>query len=163
LNGRRSFAASLIISLTVLIHTVSLLTVSHRSSWLARRLQMHGKPHRVAAMIGVVFGLCTTILVEIWLWAGCFYVAVATSDFTIALYLSTVTFSTVGDGDFVARAEWRLLGALEGVTGFLMIGWSTAFLVVTGTRCRSPLAADQPHREGLSQVLAKTSTARSLR
>jgi ascorbate-specific PTS system EIIC-type component UlaA len=27
--------------------------------------------------------------------------------------------------------EWRLVGALEALVGFLLIGWSTAFMVQT--------------------------------
>ena len=30
--------------------------------------------------------------------------------------------------------EWRLVGALEGLIGFLLIGWSTAFFVTDMNR-----------------------------
>ncbi|MNT82286.1 voltage-gated potassium channel [compost metagenome] len=55
-------------------------------------------------------------------------------SFEIALYFSTVTFSTIGYGDVIPHPEWRLLAGMEGVDGFLLIGWSTAYLVAAGIR-----------------------------
>jgi hypothetical protein len=34
----------------------------------------------------------------------------------------------------VPAQEWRLLASLEGINGFLLIGWSTAYLVAASTR-----------------------------
>jgi hypothetical protein len=55
-------------------------------------------------------------------------------DFATSLYFSTVTFSTLGFGDVVPTERWRLFAAPETVNGFLMIGWSTAYLVAASTR-----------------------------
>ncbi|MNL80149.1 Ion channel [compost metagenome] len=55
-------------------------------------------------------------------------------DFPPALYFSTTTFATVGFGDITADPAWRMLSALQGVNGFLVIGWSTAYLVAAGIR-----------------------------
>ena len=43
-------------------------------------------------------------------------------------------FSTIGYGAIAFDPNWRLLTALEGINGFLMIGWSTAFLIRASTR-----------------------------
>jgi hypothetical protein len=51
-----------------------------------------------------------------------------------ALYFSTVSFSTIGFGDVVLSPEWRMFSSLEGINGFLLIGWSTAYLVAASTR-----------------------------
>ena len=66
---------------------------------------------------------------EIWLYALLYVLLGALGTFEVALYFSTVTYSSVGYGDVLLRQEWRILGAIEGATGILMIGWSTAFLV----------------------------------
>ena len=44
-----------------------------------------------------------------------------------------VTYTTVGYGDLVLPQEWRLVGAVEGLTGILMCGLSTGlfFAVVS--------------------------------
>jgi voltage-gated potassium channel Kch len=44
------------------------------------------------------------------------------------LYFSTTTFTTVGYGDVFLDKEWRLLSAFQSANGFIMFGWSTAFI-----------------------------------
>ena len=58
----------------------------------------------------------------------------ATDNFSDALFLSTAMFSTIGYGEISLDPGWRLLTGLEGITGFLMIGWSTAYLVRASTQ-----------------------------
>ena len=53
----------------------------------------------------------------------------ASQHFEQALYFSTVTYATIGYGDVLLSKNWRILGAIEGATGIIMLGWSTAFLV----------------------------------
>lgn len=45
-----------------------------------------------------------------------------------ALYFSTVTFTTVGFGDIVLAPSIRMLSAIEAANGFLLFGWTTAFI-----------------------------------
>jgi hypothetical protein len=66
-------------------------------------------------------------LVEIALWAAFFAWKGALPDFEISLYFSAVTYATIGYGDVVLPEGWRLLAAMEGLTGILMCGWSAAF------------------------------------
>jgi voltage-gated potassium channel Kch len=44
-----------------------------------------------------------------------------------ALYFSTSTYVTIGYGDVVLPAGQRILGAIEGANGIILISWSTAF------------------------------------
>jgi len=123
-----------LISLTVLIHVLGLIAITRIATSLGRRFKLLRQHHRVGLMIGIVFGLFVIATLEIWLWALSYLVLATAPTFEAALYLSTITYSTVGYGDVVPAHSWRLLAALEGVTGFLMIGWSTAFLVTAGTK-----------------------------
>jgi hypothetical protein len=125
---------TLMIVLTVLVHTFGLIAVTRVMTHATDRFRMHGHRSRVIAMISVVFGLFLVLTVEVWLWAACYWALDALPDFEHALYFSTVAFSTVGFGDVVPAEKWRLLGALEAVNGFLMIGWSTAYLIAASTR-----------------------------
>ena len=50
-------------------------------------------------------------------------------DFEDALYFSTSTYATIGYGDLVLSRSWRIVGAIEGVNGIILLGWSTAFFV----------------------------------
>ena len=128
------FAGTIVISLTVLIHTFGLIAITHAMARLVARFRMHGRRSRVVAMFSVVMGLFAVITAEVWLWAGVYLELGVLPDFETALYFSTITFSTVGYGDVVPAHGWRVLAALEGVNGFLLIGWSTAYLIAAGTR-----------------------------
>jgi hypothetical protein len=48
-------------------------------------------------------------------------------DAESSFYFAGVTYTTVGYGDLLLPKEWRLFGPLEGLTGILMCGLSTAF------------------------------------
>ena len=47
-----------------------------------------------------------------------------------AIYFTFITGLTIGYGDLVLPKEWRLLGPIEGFTGILMFGLSTAFFFI---------------------------------
>ena len=128
------FIGTIVISLTVVIHTFGLIAVTRAMRYMVARFRMHGRRSRVVAMISVVMGLFAIMTTEVWLWAGVFHQLGVLPDFETALYFSTITFSTVGYGDVVPAHDWRVLAALEGVNGFLLIGWSTAYLIAAGTR-----------------------------
>ncbi len=123
------------IAATVLFHTVGLIaltgTMNHIVHWF--RLHRHNFG-RTVTMVTTVLGIFLLHTVEIWMWAALFYFVADVVRFEDALYFSTVTFSTVGYGDILLTPAWRLLGALEGINGFILIGWSTAFLVAASTR-----------------------------
>jgi Ion channel len=46
----------------------------------------------------------------------------------MALYHSAVNYTSLGYGDVVMSAAWRLLGPLETADGMLMFGVSTAMM-----------------------------------
>lgn len=125
---------TLMISLTVAIHTFGLIGVTHAMSWVTDRIRLHGHRSRMLAMNTVVIGVFAVLTAEVWLWAAGFTLIGVVDDFETALYFSTITFSTVGYGDVIPHPEWRMLAALQGVNGFLLIGWSTAYLVAAGIR-----------------------------
>ncbi len=127
-------AGTVVIAMTVIIHTFGLIAVTHAMGRFVGMFRVHGHRSRTMAMIFVVFGLFAVLTVEVWLWAAAHLMLGAFDSFDDALYFSTVTFSTLGYGDLLPHPEWRLFAALEGVNGFLLIGWSTAYLVAAGMR-----------------------------
>lgn len=66
-------------------------------------------------------------LIEITIWALFYVWRDAMPDLPSALYFSAVTYTTTGYGDLVLPENWRLVGAVEALTGILMCGWSTGF------------------------------------
>lgn len=123
-----------IIGLTVLVHTFGLILITKMTAAAISTLRHHGHSSRVASMIVVVIALFGLISIEVWIWALVYFQLGFVKTFETALYFSTVTFSTIGYGDIVPAERWRLLAALEGINGFLLIGWSTAYLVAAGIR-----------------------------
>jgi len=47
-----------------------------------------------------------------------------------AVYLSFVTFTTVGYGDLIANGYMRYLTGVEALTGLILVTWSASFLFV---------------------------------
>jgi voltage-gated potassium channel len=82
---------------------------------------------RFTSIIIVLHGL------QILLWA-CFYRWRCFTSWEFALYFSTGSYSTVGAGDLLLPRTWRILGAVESVTGVLMCGLSVSFIFVLMTR-----------------------------
>jgi hypothetical protein len=73
-------------------------------------------------------------LIEISVWALFFDWRRAMPDLQSAFYFSAVTYTTTGYGDLVLPEEWRLVGAVEALTGILMCGWSTGFFFAIANR-----------------------------
>lgn len=127
--------ASWMVVVIVIVHLVSL-------SVLVRLLRSHHQRVgrlRIAPLtllFGASLGLFATHTVEIWLYAARYVILGAVTTFEQALYFSTVTYTTIGYGDVVLAHPWRILGAIEGATGIMMLGWSTAFLVSLLTQVR---------------------------
>ena len=81
-------------------------------------------------------------LIEIAVWALFFAWKQAMPDLSSALYFSAVTYTTTGYGDLVLPEEWRLVGAVEALTGILMCGWSTGFFFAVVSRMLHPTELD---------------------
>ena len=76
-------------------------------------------------------------LSEVTAWALTYAWAGAIPGVQSAWYFSAVTYSTTGYGDLVLPEDWRLVGAIEALTGILMCGWSTGFLFAVVSRMYS--------------------------
>ncbi|MEO7099537.1 MAG: potassium channel family protein [Luteolibacter sp.] len=79
-------------------------------------------------LVRVVYGLLLLHLIQIAVWAAFYQIDGCFPDFETSFYYSATSYSTVGYGDVVLRHEWRILGAMEAVTGVIMFGWSTGVL-----------------------------------
>ena len=67
-------------------------------------------------------------LIEIALWAVLLVICGDFQEFGIAYYCSAVNYTTLGYGDVLLTASWRLLGPLEATNGALMFGVSAAMV-----------------------------------
>ena len=126
---------TLVISLNVIIHTVGLVVLARWMSWIVQWFRLHRHSlGKTIAMVTTVLGLFLVHTVEVWVWAFAYWSIGVVTDLEEAVYFSTVTFSTVGYGDITPAADWRVFAALEGMNGFILIGWSIAYLIAASTR-----------------------------
>lgn len=126
---------TVLVALTVLVHTIGLITLAHWTPRVASWLRLHRhNVGRSVVMVTTVLGIFAIHTVEVWIWAAAFDSVGAVKGFENALYISTVMFSTVGYGDVIIAPAWRLFASLEAINGFILIGWSTAYLVGASTR-----------------------------
>jgi len=106
---------------------------------MLRRARLHASsPPRLVRLVWVFVRLAGWIvflhLIEIAVWAAYYVWREAMPDFQTAVYFSAVTYTTTGYGDLVLSPEWRLVGAVEALTGILMCGWSTGFFFAIVSR-----------------------------
>lgn len=80
-------------------------------------------------------------LTEIMVWAAFYVWRDVMPNLEIAGYFSAVTYATIGYGDVVPPAEWRLLASMEGLTGILMCAWSGGFIFAIVLRLQEARAA----------------------
>jgi hypothetical protein len=73
-------------------------------------------------------------LAEIAVWALVFIGCGEFPDLAAALYHSAENYTTLGYGDVVMSASWRMLGPLEAADGMLMFGISTALIFTVISR-----------------------------
>ena len=139
--GREVAVEDLGIQLAVIAGFVLLMVIVHSAGLvgISRALRLHDErsiPNefglRAAFLMGT-YGLLLFLLhfFEIFAFAA-FYKAVgAMRSMESALYYSASCYATLGAASSHFSEEWRLVGALEALIGFVLIGWSTAFMVRT--------------------------------
>ena len=125
-----SLIGAVLISLTVIVHTFGLFSLSRLMTAITGTFHLeYSNARKTAAMIATVLGLFVVHGVEIWIWAVAYLTTNAVADLPNAIYLSMLTFSTLGVNDAQLDMAGRLLAGMEGLNGFILIGWSTAYLV----------------------------------
>ena len=132
--------ATLMVLLTVVIHALGLYSVAR----LLRLEEQEEEAEHVhplsargfAATLVVILSLIALHGTEIWLYAFLYDLIGAVDGLRNAVYFSTVTYGAIGYDDAAMAESWRLVSAIEGINGIILIGWSTAFFVMVVARMR---------------------------
>jgi len=121
--------AVVIVSVSLVIHMAGILLMA---KWLLhRREELEQSLNRrrfVVLMITLFAAILLLHVIQTSLWAMFYYTQELFSDFETSLYFSMVSFTTIGYGDVLLPRNWRLLGVIEGFSGVLLCGVSTAFI-----------------------------------
>jgi hypothetical protein len=130
---RELVLATFMVTVTVLIHGTGLVMLA-RLLRLETREEGSGHMHPASLRgLGILLFAILSLIglhgVEIWFY-GLVYLALgAIGELREAVYFSTITYGAIGYSDEVMAERWRLVSAIEGINGIIMIGWSTAFLI----------------------------------
>lgn len=121
--------AAAIVALCLVIHAAGILLMAEWLLHSREDLERNVSGKRFALLIVTLFGALMFLhAIQTSLWAVFYYTRNLFSDFETSLYFSTVSFTTIGYGDVVLPQKWRLLGVVEGLSGTLLCGVSTAFI-----------------------------------
>jgi hypothetical protein len=126
---RGLIASFILVALCVLIHTFGLVLLS---DWLIRhprKAEPEFSVRRYSLKLTSVFVIITLMhLGETFIWAAFYAWWGHFNNFETSWYFSVSSYTTIGYGDVLLPARWRMLGGVEGINGVLLCGLSTAFL-----------------------------------
>ena len=132
--------STVMVILTVVIHAAGLyalgrlLRLEELSEAVARIHPI--SPRGLAATLIAILGIFVLHGIEIWLYAFLYQEIGAIKTLRAAVYFSTITYGAIGYDDTQMSEEWRLVSAIEGINGIILIGWSTAFFITVIGRLR---------------------------
>ena len=123
-----ALVALTLLAACVIVQSAGMLLLIH---WLARVREVIESPllyRRIGLLLRVFVWVVLLHLIQVALWAFVFLRAGELPNLETAVYFSLVTYTTIGFGDVVLGPGWRVLAGIEGLTGIVLIGWSTAFV-----------------------------------
>ena len=132
--------ATVMVLATVSIHAIGLFALSRllrveESEEAAEHIHpLSGRG--IVATLTVALGLFVLHGLEIWLYAFVYLAIGAVDGLRESVYFSTITYGAIGYSDAAMAPGWRLVSAIEGINGIILIGWSTAFFVTLVARIR---------------------------
>jgi len=125
-----AYSGALVLLMSI-IHSLGLVGITNALHLSSSRLKRETVNPQSIFMIGLLGLLIFLIhIVEILIFAIFFLMTGTVDDFEEALFYSASAYSTLGLTTNVPM-QWHLVGALEGLVGFVLIGWSTAFMATT--------------------------------
>ena len=82
----------------------------------------------ILVMMVTVSVLMLAHLAEVGVWSLIYRLLHVAPPGADVVYFAFVSYATLGYGDVVPVAEWRLLGPMAAMNGVLLFGWSTAVM-----------------------------------
>jgi hypothetical protein len=130
----------LLIALSVVTHAVGLALISiGLATVVGAMVESPRRAHRSFIVFSLVIGVAAVLLVllhglEASYWAITYVWLGAAPDFRRAIYFSLQMATTLGADVVRLGDRWRLMGPLEAISGMLLFGLSTAFLLAVMQR-----------------------------
>jgi voltage-gated potassium channel len=131
---RLALVALALLAACVTVQSLGMLLLIHWLARLRRVIESSSAVRRVGLLLRLFLWIVSLHLIQVGLWALAFWRAAELPTLEAAVYFSLVTYTTIGFGDVVLGPGWRVLAGLEGLTGILLVGWSTAFVFAVVNR-----------------------------
>ncbi|MFZ5661681.1 MAG: potassium channel family protein [Pseudomonadota bacterium] len=137
--------ASLVVGVTLVGEALAVAVHYEGLTALGRRFGTRRERPSRRTVLKMIFGLLALHVVEIWLFGFAYWGLMAvegTGDIAgahevglfDAVYLSAITFTTVGFGDLAPVGPIRFLSGSQALTGLLLITWSASFTYLEMSR-----------------------------
>jgi Ion channel len=134
-------ASQVLVVLITLASTFAAVMLHYESGRFLSQLIEHSKrPHR-QRILYLLFGLIAAHIASIWIFAVACWGLIAVgvngeitgySSFNLLdfVYLSSITYSTVGYGDLIPNGDIRFLLGTEALVGMTLITWTASLTFV---------------------------------
>jgi hypothetical protein len=142
-----------LIVMAVLIHVLGLSYAYQKAVEIFSRNMHSRQPTALFAVIMSALIFVATALhgAEASIWALFYLFLGARPDYRSSMLFSLGAMTTFGNGGAVLEDNWRLMGSIEALCGWLLFGLTTAFLFATIQKCQKVEARD---------ILAQSRTGR---
>lgn len=112
----------------IAIHALIMTIVVQVAQTVGVRKRLHRSLFLTAVMIPAVSILMAAHALEVIVWALVYFMVGAAPPSADLVYFAFVNYTTLGYGDVIPLAQWRLLGPITAMNGVLLFGWSTAVI-----------------------------------
>jgi hypothetical protein len=134
--------ATVMVLATVMMHGLGLAVLGRSMGREMKQEREHHVPALSVRSLGYTLALVIALAglhgLEIWSYAFLYEALGAVIDLETAVYFSTISYAGIGFDDRYIDPAWRLVSAIEGINGLLLLGWSTAFFVTVVARLGRP-------------------------
>jgi hypothetical protein len=118
-----------LIVLTVVIHVLGLGLMDRGAVRMSSRMERHHRTVVFVLVMGTMTLLATALhAMEAFIWATCYQFLGAVPGFKSAMLFSLGAMTTFGNAAVNLEDRWKLMGAIEALSGWLLFGLTTAFL-----------------------------------
>ena len=131
--------------INIAIHSLIMATIVRVAQLAGAKSRTHPALFLAAVMIPIVAILMATHALEVIVWSLAYRLVDAAPEGTDLVYFAFVNYATLGYGDVVPVARWRLIGPITAMNGVLLFGWSTAVMYdVLRTTITADAAVNKP-------------------
>ena len=119
-----------LIVLTVIFHVIALGALRQKAIAIyGDGAKLHHPDVFFALVVGATALLATVFhAIEVGVWSAAYCVIGALPNVRSAMLYSLGAMTTYGNSELHLEEKWRLMGALEALSGWLLFGLTTAFL-----------------------------------